>query len=55
MAGGMFDDKAKFPRLTTEEITLIWEHTCMKHLERGEWHQARQNKKVIDWQRANKK
>ncbi|MFH0800258.1 MAG: D-Ala-D-Ala carboxypeptidase family metallohydrolase [Pseudomonadota bacterium] len=54
-ANAASDVEDEFVRLTTEQITLIWEHTCMKHMEKGEWHQARQNKKAIDWQRANKK
>lgn len=44
-----------FLKVTTPEITLIWEHSCMKHLANREWHRARQIKKVIEWQRASRK
>ncbi len=41
-------------RIPTSEITLIWEHYCMKHMARNEWHLARLNKKVIEFQLANR-
>lgn len=36
------------------EITLVWEHSCIKHITKGEWQRAREVKETIDWQRANK-
>lgn len=37
--------------IPTAEITLIWEHYCMKHMERHEWPLARFNKIAIEFQR----
>lgn len=37
--------------IPTAEITLIWEHYCMKHMRHNEWHLARLNKKTIEYQR----
>lgn len=42
-------------KIPNSEIILIWEHSCMKHLEKREWARARQVKQVIDYQMANKK
>ena len=50
-----FEIKEKWIFIPNSEITLIWEHTCIKNLESGNVDRARKNKRVIDWQRANKK
>lgn len=39
-------------RIPTSEITLIWEHYCMKHMAHGEWHLARLNQKAIEFQKT---
>lgn len=41
--------------IPNDEITLVWEHSCIKHLQKGEIQRARQVKETIDWQRAKKK
>lgn len=45
------DGQLKIP---TPEITLIWEHYCIQHMAQKQWHLARLNKEIIDYQRANK-
>ncbi len=38
--------------IPTAEITLIWEHYCMKHMAHSEWHLARLNQKAIEFQKS---
>lgn len=47
-------DSLEFFNVPNDEITLVWEHSCIKHLQKGEIQRARQNKETIDWQRAEK-
>lgn len=43
------------PRIPTSDILQIWEHSCVKHIEKGELNRAVQNLNVMNWQCDNKK
>ena len=44
-----------FLDIPNDQIILIWEHSCIKHIEKGEIQRAREVKETMDWQRDNKK
>lgn len=45
----------KFITIPNDKLILIWEHSCIKHLLKGEIQRAREVKETIEWQRTNKK
>ncbi|MBI5300266.1 MAG: hypothetical protein HY877_08275, partial [Deltaproteobacteria bacterium] len=55
MGASLEENTEGFVNVPNDEITLIWEHSCIKHLQKGELRRAREVKGVIDWQRAEKK
>lgn len=41
--------------VSNDDIVLVWERSCMKHLAAKEWDRARDIQNVITWQRAHKR
>lgn len=38
--------------VSSDDMILIWEHSCLKHMEAGNLRRAREVKSVIDWQKT---